>query len=297
MKIPLQTKAELFLALVALLWGLTFPFIRISLTELSSLNLLLVRSVIATVVFLPFIFLIKKNKKEFWEYFPFGIILGVLFFISYFSQSIGLETTPSGRSAFLTNLTIVFVPFLSPFFKKGFPTKHDIISALLALCGLFFLTNPTSRGSFSTGDLWTICCAFFYAVQIHVLQIAMSKKSNALLFAFWQMAFIAMASFACSPFSGGWTYSWNLSQKTIWCIIYLGVIGMSLTVWLQTRYQQYTSPERASIIYILEPLCASFFGYLILQETFSTKNFIGAALIIVAVLWFSIWKFIKKYFS
>lgn len=296
MKISLQAKAELGLAGVALLWGLTFPFIRIALTELTSLHLLLLRSAIASLVFLPFILATKENRKRIWKYLPYGTLLGILFFFSYFTQSIGLETIASGRSAFLTNLSIIFVPFLSPLFKCGFPTKNDLISAGIALCGLFLLTNPLQNHGISSGDMWTVVCALLYSLQIHILQIAMRKKPNALMYAFWQIMLISVCSLAWLPFTHTSTPIFPVSAKAMWSIIYLGVIGMSFSVWMQTKFQQHTSPERASVIYILEPLCATFFGFIILNETLSLKNICGAGFIVAAVLWTPFVKEFKKYF-
>ena len=78
-------------------------------------------------------------------------------------------------------------------------------------------------------------------------------------------------------------------------LIYLGVIAMVLTTWLQTRYQGYTTPERAAVIYIVEPVFACIFGYILLNETMTIANLIGGLLIIIAVFWNYIIKFIKSY--
>lgn len=292
----MRTKAELALVIATLFWGLTFPFIRIVVLEISPLHLVFLRGVIACIIFFPIVLFIKKERKALIKLLPIGGVLGFLYFVSYLSQSIGLQTISSGRSAFITNLSVFFVPILSPVFKHSLPTKNDIISCFIALCGMYFLTNPFSESGIKTGDLWTILTAICFSLQIHILQWALKHNPFANVYAFWQVTFIAIFSLLFLPFSKEKSLFLPDSTEALLALIYLGVIAMVITTWIQTRYQSYTSPERAAVIYIIEPVFACFFGFIILHEVMTYKNLFGGFLIIFAVSWNYIYKiFIVKY--
>lgn len=288
-----RTRAEGALVLATFLWGLTFPFIRISLTELSPLMLLLLRACMAALVFLPFVLLVKKNRSQLPKLIPVGAILGSLYFCSYLSQTIGLQTITSARSAFLTNLSVVFVPLLSPLFRRGMPNRNDLISCLIALVGMFLLTNPTGEGGFARGDLWTLVCAFCFTLQIHVLQIAMGKFHNETLFSFLQVVFISCFSLFFIPVTGA-AFTLPQNMHVIGAVFYLGAIGMVCTTWLQTRYQYLTTPERASVIYILEPVFAGVFAFFLLNEHMSFRAMLGGAVIIFSVLYVYFVKMVRN---
>ncbi|MES2613816.1 MAG: DMT family transporter [Bdellovibrionota bacterium] len=294
MNTTLRTKGELALLLATFIWGLTFPFIRIVLQEMHSLQLVFLRGIIAGLIFLPFILLIKQNKKNLIRLLPMGAILGILYFTSYFSQAIGLETISSGRSAFITNLSVIFVPLLSPLFKRGSPSRNDIISCVIALCGMYFLCNPFGQTGINIGDFWTLLTAICFSIQIHSLQWAMEYKPFPLIYSFWQVTFVGLFSLIFMPFYKSNIYTTHISTGAILALIYLAVIAMVLATWIQSRYQGYTSPERAAVIYIIEPVFACFFGYIILNETMSVPNLFGGFLIIFAVLWVYIVKLFYK---
>ena len=290
-----KTRGELALFLASLMWGLTFPFVRIIIQEISPLQLVFLRGIIAALIFLPFIILIKNNRNHVFKLLPYGVILGALYFTSYYSQSVGLETISSGRSAFITNLSVIFVPLLSPFFKRGMPSRHDIVSCLIAMGGIYFLTNPLSESGLKIGDFYTLITAIAFSFQVHILQHAYEKNPMGLIYAFWQVAFIAIFASIFMPIAHVNITSMPSSTMGIIALIYLGVIAMVLTTWLQTRYQGYTTPERAAVIYIVEPVFACIFGYILLNETMTIANLIGGLLIIIAVFWNYIIKFIKSY--
>ena len=100
-----RIKAEIALVFATLLWGLTFPFVRIVLQEISPAALVFWRGFIAAFVFFIFVYLKKDGIKIAIKLAPYGLILGFLYFTSYITQTIGLQIIESGRSAFITNLS------------------------------------------------------------------------------------------------------------------------------------------------------------------------------------------------
>ncbi len=279
-------RAEIALVILTIIWGLTFPVTRIVVAEMSSFALVFFRSLLATMVLLPFVFLKKEDRKDCFKFLPVGFLLGFLVYLSYLFQSFGLETITSARSAFLTNLTIIFVPLLSPFFQRYFPNFKDFISMFIAFIGMIFLTSPFDGSGLGSGDIWTIACAITFSIHIHTLQKIVKTYAKSKIFAFLEIMVMCIFAATFLPFAQN--KGSNLLPTSLdgfAALLYLGAISMVATTLLQAKYQCKTTPERASLIYILEPLFAILFGYVILNESMTPKAMFGGALIILAVVW------------
>lgn len=279
-------RAEIALVVLTIIWGLTFPVTRIVVAEMNSFSLVFFRSLLATMVLIPFVLMKKEDRKDCLKFLPLGALLGFLVYLSYLFQSFGLETITSARSAFLTNLTIIFVPLFSPVFQKLYPNFKDFISMGLAFIGMILLTSPFDGTGLGKGDLWTILCAVTFSIHIHVLQIIVKANSRSKIFAFLEIMIMCVFAATFIPLN----YSKNMqllptSLEAYTALIYLGAISMVSTTLLQARFQCKTTPERASLIYILEPLFAILFGYMLLKESMTSKAMLGGFLIIFAVVW------------
>lgn len=296
-----RTIAELALILATLIWGLSFPFVRIVVAEINPIVLTFWRGGIATLIFALFVFRTKNQRKQFFKVVPAGFFLGLFFYIAYLTQSQGLETIPSGRSAFITNLSVVIVPLLSPLFKTGYPTRNDIISSFVACIGLILLTDPLSQAGFAFGDFLTVLTALSFSIQIHLLQIYMKKYRTYDMISFMQVLFIFIFSALCLPMAKhtGPLTIFPTSVSAIGSLVFLAVIATVATIWLQARYQYETTPERAAIIYVLEPVFATIFGFIILHESMSWLSLTGAGLMVCSVLWVFVarMKFVKHIFK
>ncbi len=278
--------AEIMLIITAIIWALTYPFIRAVVAEMNPVVLIFWRGGVAAILF-AILLIPQKNQYSLFKLLPAGFFLGLMFYISYVTQAVGMETIESGRSAFITSLYVIFVPMLSPFFRSTPPTKNDVISCFIAFCGLALLTDPISQKGLKIGDLWTILSALAFSIQIHLLQLYTRKYQSYGSFAFLQAFFIALFAMISIPLVGNpYTLLWFPTTKLgIYSFLYLVLFATAATTWLQARYQHDTTAERASVIYVLEPVFALVFGYVILHEVISFISFVGAVLMVLSVLW------------
>ena len=96
-----------------------------------------------------------------------GAILGGVIYLSFVTQVIGLQTTSSNRSAFITSLNVILVPLLG--FLLGRSLSQRVwVSAGLALAGIGVLS--WEGGALGVGDLWVFGCALSYAVYILLME-------------------------------------------------------------------------------------------------------------------------------
>jgi len=283
-----STKAILILIGVTAIWGLTFPLIYAAVEHIDPDMFVLLRFALASIVLLPWI---KKSFRLTTRSILIGgLILGLLNAGTYLFQTIGLQTVTPSRTAFITSIYVVLVPLLSPLFRLSKIKFIDIFSALLCLTGLYVLTGGNIH-HISSGDLWVLLCALTTAVQIIVLQILTIKIRQYLLLAFFQIFFTLPVTFVIAigkPLLG------LTDPSVIIALLFCGVMATSLALFLQTKYQHYTSANEAALIYCLEPLFAVLFAWIIDGEKITAEIIFGGGIILTAMMLPLVSNFIKR---
>ncbi|QEK12892.1 DMT family transporter [Crassaminicella thermophila] len=273
-----QYKADLALLIVTLSWGISFILTKNSLDELSTFNFLAIRFLISAITS-AFIFykrILKIDKTTL----KYSIIIGSFMFLGYAFQTIGLNFTTASKSAFISCLSVVFVPILSAFLLNKVPKPSSIIGVILATFGLALLTLDGDL-NLNIGDFYTFLCTFCFAFQI----ITVSKyavKVDAINLAILQIAVVGILSTIVSFLFESPIIP---TGKDVWVsILFLSFLCTSGAFIIQNTVQKYTTATHTALIFTSEPVFASIFGYLIAGEILSTRGFIGAFLIISSML-------------
>lgn len=277
-------RADLALVLVAVFWGVTFPLIRDAVAEIAPVQFVAWRFGLATAAFLPLVLASPAARRGLRRAWKPGLILGLLAWFSYFTQTIGLQTVPAGRAAFITGTNVILVPLISPLFRAGRPSRVDLVAAIVATCGLYLLTRDgaSGDGGLSVGDLWIFGCASAYAVYIHVLQKILRTDHSDVALAFTQVAGIFLFGALVLGFDGRVAIA--ATRPVLTALVVCALLATVGTFWLQTRYQGRTSPQRVALIFSLEPVFAMGFAWWLLGETLSLLGAIGALVILIAVV-------------
>jgi drug/metabolite transporter (DMT)-like permease len=261
----------LYLNLATLFWGSTFVLVKDGLQTLGPGQINFVRFVIAMLVFLPFLF--RRDARLWWA----GLELGVMLFVAYLTQTVGLQYTTASRSAFITTLYVVALPMLLGLLgqRLGWPIW---LAAGLAVAGVGLLSYDGSPPN--PGDLWTLGTALAYALYIWRLEL-FARRFSTLPLTGIQMLTVALLSLV-----------WMLWEKPVWntadfpyfSLLYLGLVASALCIWLQALGQRRVPAPQAAVIFTLEPVYAAAFAYILLGERLGLQGLIGAGLIVAATL-------------
>ncbi|RPI67181.1 MAG: DMT family transporter [Ignavibacteriae bacterium] len=278
-------RAEALMALVTLLWGGTFVIIKLALPHISPSAFVLVRFLLATVIAVA----IWPAALRGWDrkLMLRGLALGILFGIGFVLQSIGLQTTSASASAFITGTMVVFVPFVYRLVEGTKVRPIHWLSVGAVTLGLWLFTSPDLSG-IRTGDVLTLISAIiwaFYVVYIDLwttdLHDAPNKQNALVIMQFLVTALLAVGSIEL--IDGGrieieWTWALILG------LVYCGIFASVITTWIQTRFQRFTHPVRAAVIFALEPLFAAIIAWIVLDESWSFRQGAGASLLIAAIV-------------
>ena len=276
-----QRRPELALLVVSALWGLTFPLIRSAVQDVDPFVFVPARFGLASVAFLPVLAWSRRARQGLRQALLPGVALGALAWTSYLTQTIGLQTVQAGRAAFITGTAVIIVPLLAPLLGAARPTTRDLAAAGVATAGLYLLTAPSGAG-FSAGDGLVLFCAAGYAAYILLLQRVLRREHDPVALAFTQVATITICSLVALPLLGRGGSEWTSAAWT--GVAFCALFATAGTFFLQTRFQGKTTPQRAALIYALEPVFAALFAWLLLAETLPLTGALGAGLILAALL-------------
>lgn len=273
-----STIAILALTLVAAMWGLTFPLMHDVMPIVDSGLFVTVRLIFASVVMLPFVIFRFKHTNRF---LIIGcIVLAALNTATYLFQTKGLLTIPASRSAFITGVSVVIVPFLMPLFRLGNPDKFAFISVAICLVGLYILTGADLR-NLTIGDFWTLDCAISYGFFIVVMQIMSSRVKDYLLLCFFQVFFSVPLAL---PFATTFHLNIILQPEVIGTLLFCAVFATTIAIYLQGRYQQYVSAAQTALIFALEPVFATIAAYFINNAAITYSTIIGGMLVLLSIV-------------
>lgn len=125
-----------------------------------------------------------------------GVTLGVLLFLGYAFQTVGLLYTTSSKAGFITGLSVMIVPLLSIWILKETARKTVYAAAAVGTAGLYFLTF-SGFSSFNQGDLLVFCCALAFALHI-LFTGKFSGQHDAWLLTIVQLFTVSVLSFSAS---------------------------------------------------------------------------------------------------
>jgi drug/metabolite transporter (DMT)-like permease len=263
---------------MTLIWGGTFPIVKIAMEYVSPVLLVAIRFSVATLVLLLFfrrrIFPLRKGAMA------KGCVLALFLFLGFVAQNIGLTITTASKSAFITGLMVLFVPLLQFVIERKPPKIGNIAGIVVVVGGLWLLTSPAGA-VLNTGDALTLVCAVLFAIYIVYLDVV-SREMTTIQLLFLQMAATMVYSLVAAV---GFERMYFIPDvKPISAILYLTLFATLLTTYGQTRFQKETTPTRAVVIFSIEPVVAAVLSYFILGEVLGTPGIIGGALIIGGVL-------------
>ena len=265
------------LLLLTLIWGTTFPEIKIVVTSIGYSYYVALRFGIATLLLSPWAFLRRSNLASTLR--P-GALLGLLFFGGITLQGLGMEYTSSSNAAFITGLSVVIIYVVEVVSGREKPSRRLATAVVLSIAGLY-LISFTERFEPRIGDLIVLAGAFFWAFQI--ISAGIYSKLYALdCLLYLQNAFTAAGGLVLISFSQPPT---TLGLNDILLhLLYLSTGCTILANFLQLYGQRRVRNVEAAIIYLMEPVFAAFFSYIIMGEVLTFRQYIGAALILMAMI-------------
>jgi len=283
MKLLKKPAAISLLTAITIIWGASFTLVKILLDAgLSTGSINLIRGVGFAVLVAAFSGkkLLRMKRKES----LIGIIAGTANSLAYLLQSEGIVRTTPSTSAFLTILSILFVPVISLVIYRIKPSWRLLPAVVLAIAGTVFLTGMSFSGfRLGAGEGMLIGCAFSFAISIAVLSNSGSGASTHVT-AFWM---------GITQAAGGLIYFLTFEHAEVGAVDWtkawlplaiLVIIGTFVSSSAQVICQRSIEASTAAMIMTLEAVFGTLISLIAGFDQFSPALLLGGGLIFLGVI-------------
>ena len=278
--------------LAALIWGSAFVAQSLSAGHIGAFTFNMLRSLIAVIVLGALAAVMRmrrgvdtrsaaEKKAGRRDLAIGGLCCGFFLTLGSNLQQLGIERTSVGKAGFITALYVVLVPLLGLFFRKRV-SAQVWVSVGIATLGLYFLCIEAGSGfSINSGDLLVLLCAFCFTGQILCVDHFVQKVDGVEL-SCAQFAVVAVIS-AVVAIVRGEPFEMAEIMACLPYVLYVGTFSSGVAYTLQIIAQKDGNPTIVSLLLSLESFFAVVCGAIILHETLSGREYLGCALMLVAV--------------
>lgn len=272
--------ADLALLAVAAVWGLTFPLGKIVLETLPPFTYLAVRFTISAVVLVPLV--ARRPGTIARGDLTTAALLGVVLFLGFALQALGLRLTTASKAGFITGLSVTMVPVITWLWTRRPPHQGVLAGIAAAAVGLALLTLNGSL-AVNLGDLLVLGCAVCFALHIVVVGRLARTLDPAVLTAAQVVVAAGLSALAAVAEQPGPAIA--AAAAPVWgMILFMAATGTLAALLIQAWAQRFTSPSHTGLMFTFEPVAAALAAFVILGEVMAGRQAWGAALIFVGIV-------------
>lgn len=266
------------MVLACLLWGGTFVAIRDAVAAIPPATLVASRFLVAGLVLALVLLAMRRPLGR--ADLTGGALSGVLLAGGFWLQAEGLRWTSAGSSAFLTCAGILLTAFWAWLLVRERPGARLVVGLAIALTGSALLSLREGL-ALGRGEALTLAGAALFALQIVAVSRFVHRADP--------VGLVCVQSFVMAavllPFAGSpRALLQALHGADLWRFAYLALAGSCAAQLLQVLAQRALPAGRIGLLSALEPVFALLFALTLGAESFATRWWLGAGLILGAVL-------------
>lgn len=267
-------KAAVLLLTTTFFWGATFTIVKQAIENVDVFVFLAQRFTLAFVLILP-IGLYKGRRLDGATVLRGGV-MGIFLFGAYAFQTVALRYTSASNTGFLTGLNVVLVPVFAAVMLGHRVPANVKVAVVLAVTGLLLLCG---NGSWylNRGDVLAAICAV--SVSLHLICTGESVKHSDF---YWltvvQLGVVAILSCLAAFASGKAVMEWH--PHLIIPLLVCSLIATVFAFLVQTSMQRYISHTNTALIFCTEPVFASLYAWVMLDERLGVSGYAGAICIL-----------------
>lgn len=249
------SRQELALVLITAMWGATFLIVHVAVQYSGPWFFVGMRFITAGLI--SAVIFARALRGITLKEIAAGSAIGLMIFLGYGLQTVGLQAINSSTSAFITALYVPLVPVLQWIVFKKPPRPLTWVGAGLAFFGLVLLADPAGVGfTFGSGEVATVASTLPIAAEIILIgwfagKVHLGRVTVVQLLVAGALGFVAV------PVAGEElpAFSW------VWVGAAAALGALSCIIQLTMNWaQRSVSPTKATIIYAAEPVWAAIIG-------------------------------------
>jgi drug/metabolite transporter (DMT)-like permease len=277
-------KAVTFTVFAGMLWGSSFPMIKIGLKFVDAYMFAFLRFFLASALMFMLLLFTKKLTLKFSK--RKVLFLGILNGFSYLLQYVGMTSTAASKSSLLVNLTAVWVTVLSLFILKEKFGNKKLFGIIFGIVGVFLVTTnlnffELTQGTL-IGDILVLSSGISWSFFIIYNKKFIADAENTFQLMSWVLFVTVLPLVPFVPFSSN--LSLNLPIEAWAAIGYTALFCWIVPYYLWLKGLKYISSAASTVVLLIEIVVAVVISNFALGEGFTLTSSAGALLILLAVL-------------
>lgn len=279
-----RTENTILMFSVILCWSTSYIFIKELPSSLPNFAYLTMNFGIAAIL-LTLIFF-KKLRDITKPLFVKSCILGVLLTANLLFDKLGIDRLPPSMSSVFAASSILIVPIIMIFLKK-YPTKNNMIGAVILMMGILITNGFDHTGLFTPGAAFMFLSALVASIYTIVAD-QITKEEDPILLTMLQMWISALISFVVWFTEEPMTFLTVDYNNEMLSSIFICSFFAKAYAYVALMYaQKYSDPIRITIISATEPVVTLVLAVLIpsiFVEEFTVTAIVGAIVIMLGAV-------------
>ena len=256
---------------------------KVSLTYVDPLNFALQRFALSALALSPLLIYVRNKIRIDKSAVRKLLVLGAVNTAGIVPIYWGLVYETSGIGAILTYTQPLFVFCLCVVFLRSEAKPVRLLGAFIGFFGVIVLSIGRAGSiqiSANTGDALLLLGAFLWAVAVVYYKKSLSDVDSVLTSVIQQ----ALGAAIVAPLALGVEgFSFPLTQSYLVMILYLGILGSGITVYLWLFLIREEDVTVLSLSSFLIPMIAVFLGWLLLAEAVRPISLLGMGMILAGL--------------
>jgi drug/metabolite transporter (DMT)-like permease len=280
-----KSKAVFYTILAGVLWGTSFPIIKIGLTYTDPFAFVFWRFFVSTVTLLIVMLLLRKLEFRITDK-KLIIFLGITNGVGYLLQYVSMGYTTAAKAALFINLSAIWVAILSPKLLGESFSRKKILGVVFGLVGIVFVSTNLDFAAMGSGqsiaDLALIISGVSWAIFMIYNKKLISTSTSA---TFQSMTWVLVFTFfSIAPFAFFAGPQFLALSSSAWlAIFWTAIVCWVIPYYLWLEGLKHLSASTSTVLLLSEIVMAVILSIVVLKEPVTVFSTIGAFLIVIAI--------------
>jgi len=280
-----KSKAIFFTILAGVLWGTSFPIIKIGLAYTDPFAFLFWRFLVSSSALVAVMLLLRRLEFRMADT-KLLVFLGIANGAGYLLQYVGMNYTTAAKAALFINLSAMWVAILSPKLLGERFSKIKILGVLFGLIGIIFVSTnldfQSLMGGQIVGDLMLVVSGVAWAIfMIYNKRLLNSSTSATFQSMTWVLVFTMLSILPFSFLAGSRFFA--LSWSAWLAVFYTAIVCWVIPYYLWLEGLKHLSASTSTVLLLSEIVIAVVLSILVLKEPVTVFSTIGAFFIVIAI--------------
>ena len=281
-----ERRSDFLLLFVSIIWGMNLVAVKYLLTEVSPINIILVRFITGGILLFLLLFFIEDVKVPLRDVWRLGLLGAIGIALYQFFFTFALKYTSAVNVGILINMSPIYGGFLSSLFGYERFKKKRIVAIITGFAGVYILMTKGDwrifLGGDVTGNTLALLASLSWALYTILSKPLLENHSPLKVTAYSMAAGSVLLWFFVPSFLDGAELA-RLSL-TSWLIVIFSIIfSIVVAFFLWYRGVSKIGVSRTMIYQYCVPVFAAIAAYFALGEKLHLSQLIGGAIIFLSV--------------